>query len=124
MKVLVDMNLTPQWVDLLAAAGIQAVHWANTGAAAALDREIMAFAKANGYIVLTRDLDFGTLLAESGDAQPGVVQIRSPHAGPESMGALVLQSLRQMDTELSDGALVTIDPKRTRLRLLPFPKSV
>jgi predicted nuclease of predicted toxin-antitoxin system len=31
MKVLVDMNLSPRWVPLMAAAQIEAVHWSSVG---------------------------------------------------------------------------------------------
>jgi hypothetical protein len=34
----------------------------------------------------------------------------------------VVLALRQMQVELEAGALLTIDPKRTRLRLLPLRK--
>jgi hypothetical protein len=34
----------------------------------------------------------------------------------------VALALRQMRAELEEGALLTIDPKRTRLRLLPLRK--
>jgi predicted nuclease of predicted toxin-antitoxin system len=34
MKLLVDMNLSPRWVNLLAEAGIDAVHWSALGSAA------------------------------------------------------------------------------------------
>jgi hypothetical protein len=44
MKLLVDMNLSPRWVHLLTAAGIEAAHWSTLGAANAPDAEIMAFA--------------------------------------------------------------------------------
>jgi predicted nuclease of predicted toxin-antitoxin system len=27
MKILIDMNLSPLWVDVLTAAGIEAMHW-------------------------------------------------------------------------------------------------
>jgi hypothetical protein len=62
MKLLVDMNLSPGWVNLLAAAGIEAVHWSSLGAASAPDTEIMAYAGARGYVVLTHDLDFSAIL--------------------------------------------------------------
>jgi predicted nuclease of predicted toxin-antitoxin system len=52
MKLLVDMNLSPRWVKALAQAGIEAVHWSSLGAATAPDTVIMAFARANGYVVL------------------------------------------------------------------------
>ncbi|HEX4596820.1 MAG TPA: DUF5615 family PIN-like protein [Burkholderiaceae bacterium] len=47
MKLLVDMNLSPRWVDMLTDAGIQAVHWTVVGAKNASDAEIMAYALAN-----------------------------------------------------------------------------
>jgi predicted nuclease of predicted toxin-antitoxin system len=31
MKVLVDMNLSPNWVRFLAEAGFEAVHWSKVG---------------------------------------------------------------------------------------------
>ena len=54
MKVLVDMNLSPRWVNLLADADIEAVHWATLGAGNAPDLEIMAFARSNDYVVQNR----------------------------------------------------------------------
>ncbi|MHB8211808.1 MAG: DUF5615 family PIN-like protein [Acidithiobacillus sp.] len=32
MKLLVDMNLSTRWVNLLADAGIEAAHWSASGA--------------------------------------------------------------------------------------------
>lgn len=64
MKLLVDMNLSPRWVRVLTDAGFEAAHWSTLGAANAPDAEIMAFAKANGYVVLTHDLDFSAFLRQ------------------------------------------------------------
>lgn len=44
MKLLVDMNLSPHWVDRLSAAGLSAVHWSGIGRMDAPDVEIMAYA--------------------------------------------------------------------------------
>ena len=63
MKLLIDMNLSPRWVNILVDAGFEAVHWSTIGRSNAPDTEIMAFAKANAYVVLTHDLDFGAILA-------------------------------------------------------------
>ena len=51
MKLLVDMNLSPHWVSLLADAGFEAAHWSTIGSAKAPDSEIMAYAGANSYVV-------------------------------------------------------------------------
>lgn len=120
MKLLVDMNLSPRWVSLLVDAGIEAAHWSMLGARNAPDIEIMAFAKANGFVVLTHDLDFSAILAATHGDKPSVVQIRAEDVSPDVIGGLVIDALRQMSAELEEGALLTIDPNRTRLRLLPL----
>lgn len=120
MKLLVDMNLSPRWVSLLADASIEAAHWSTLGAANAPDWQIMAFAKANGYVVLTHDLDFSAILATTHGDKPSVVQIRADDVSPDVIGRPVIDALRQMTAELSEGALLAIDPNRTRLRLLPL----
>ena len=56
MKLLVDMNLSPRWVGFLNDAGMRAVHWSAIGRSNAPDREILAYAVANGCVVLTHDL--------------------------------------------------------------------
>jgi predicted nuclease of predicted toxin-antitoxin system len=120
MKVLVDMNLSPRWIGALATAGIESVHWSTVGARNAPDSEIMVFASANDYVVLTHDLDFGAILAATQGEKPSVVQIRAEDVSPDVIGASVVSALRQMSGELEAGALVTVDPNRTRLRVLPL----
>jgi predicted nuclease of predicted toxin-antitoxin system len=120
MKLLIDMNLSPRWVGVLADSGFQATHWSQLGAATAPDKEIMAFASAQDYVVVTHDLDFSAILAATGGDKPSVVQIRADDVSPEAIGRQVISALRQLETELTEGALVAIDPKRTRLRVLPL----
>lgn len=123
MKLLVDMNLSPRWVVALADAGIEAVHWSMLGAMNAPDPEIMAYATDNDYVVLTHDLDFGAILAATHGEKPSVVQIRAEDVSPDVIGAQVVAALRQMASELEEGALLTVDPNRTRLRVLPLHRN-
>jgi predicted nuclease of predicted toxin-antitoxin system len=120
MKLLVDMNLSPRWVETFSRAGIEAVHWSSLGVANAPDSEIMAFASKKGYVVITHDLDFGAILAATQGEKPSVVQLRADDVSPTAIGAQVIMALRQMATELENGALLIIDPVRTRLRVLPL----
>ena len=120
MKLLIDMNLSPHWAELLAQAGIEARHWSSVGANNALDSEIMLYAKENGYVVLTHDLDFSAILAATKGDKPSVVQIRAEDLSAEAIGKQVILALRQLTAELEDGALVTIDPNRVRIRVLPL----
>jgi predicted nuclease of predicted toxin-antitoxin system len=122
MKILIDMNLSPSWATVLSEASIEAVHWSQVGRATTPDPAIMAYAAANGFVILTNDLDFGIALAIADGEKPSVVQIRGEDLRPVSIGSHVVQALRQMQVELEAGALLTIDPKRTRLRLLPLRK--
>ena len=121
MRLLVDMNLSPRWVKTLADAGFDAAHWSSLGATNAPDSEIMAYAKVNDYVVLTYDLDFGAILAATHGEKPSVVQIRADDVSPDAIGRAVVVALQQMAVELQEGALITVDPKRTRLRVLPLP---
>lgn len=120
MKLVIDMNLSPDWVPFLTQAGIEAVHWSKVGKPDALDAEIMEWADINNYIVFTHDLDFGTLLALTKAKAPSVIQVRSQDTFVSTIGDLVLSALDQCEEVLKRGALVTVDPNKTRVRLLPF----
>lgn len=120
MKLLLDMNLSPKWVGFLTAAGFDAVHWSAIGAVNALDADIMRHARERGCVVVTCELDFGTILAVTHGKLPSVVQLRSDDLSHESIGKPVVDALHQLREEIEHGALVTIDPGRTRLRILPL----
>lgn len=81
----------------------------------------MAYARLNGFIVLTNDLDFGNLLAWSGEDQPTVVQIRAQYLRVDAVGQQVRQALEQIVDLQAPGALVTVQEQRNRVRILPFP---
>ena len=89
MKLLLDMNLSPRWVTVLADAGLEATHWSDVGRVSAPDIEIAAFAVSEGMIVMTNDLDFGALLSMSRERSPSVVQVRAADLSPEAIGAVV-----------------------------------
>ena len=120
MKILIDMNLPPRWVQVFAKAGWEGLHWSQIGAPTASDRHIMVWARENGYVVFTHDLDFSTLLAATQGEGPSIIQVRTQNILPETIGALVLKSMNQFRRELEKGAIITIDPHRARLRILPL----
>jgi predicted nuclease of predicted toxin-antitoxin system len=120
MKILIDMNLSPRWVRFFFAANIEAVHWSAVGSANAADTEIMAYAKLNDFLVLTHDLDFGSILAATRSDKPSVIQIRMGDVSPDHSAALVISAVQKLSAELEKGALLTIDPKKSRLRILPL----
>jgi predicted nuclease of predicted toxin-antitoxin system len=120
MKLLVDMNLSPKWVGLFHHSGWEAVHWSAVGQPTARDSEIMTFAAANNFVVVTHDLDFSAILAVTHGKKPSVIQIRSEDVSAEFIGKQTVAALRHMLAELEAGALMTVEVGRTRLRLLPI----
>src|SRR5579871_837115 len=122
MKVLVDMNLSPEWATFLAEAGFEAIHWSSVGSRSATDVELMQWAAENNHVVLTADLDFGAILAATHRLKPSVVQVRSDLLSPRAIGNSVARALRQAQQELLDGALMSVDAAHARLRILPLKK--
>ena len=120
MKLLVDMNLSPRWVTALQAAGVEARHWSTIGVSTAPDEDVLIWAAANGFVLLTHDLDFGAILAVSQATTPSVIQIRSDDLRPEALATRIAATLGQLAQALTDGALVTIEPARERVRILPL----
>src|SRR5215510_1965963 len=120
MKLLVDMNLSPSWVKFLAEVGFEAIHWSEVGSGSAPDAELMASASEHGYVLLTADLDFGAILAATRGRSPNVLQLRSDILTPRLLGEAVLTAFKLAEQELLDGALVSVDPTRARIRILPL----
>jgi predicted nuclease of predicted toxin-antitoxin system len=114
------MNLSPDWVPVLQRHGWQAAHWSTVGDPRATDRTIMDWALANGYIVFTHDLDFGTMLALTHARGPSVLQVRADDVLPDRLETIVIAALRQHDADLAAGALVVVDETRYRVRVLPI----
>lgn len=114
MKILIDMNLSPDWVAVFERYNISAVHWSNIGDRREKDSIIMEWARSNGYIVFTHDLDFGSLLAATGVDTPSVIQVRTQDVLPKSIENLVISALNQFESSLETGALVTVDQTQSR----------
>lgn len=114
------MNLSTRWVSHLADAGFEAVHWSTVGAATASDATVMQYARDNGFCVLTHDLDFSTILAHANWDRPSVIQIRADDTSPESIGAEITRALTVSMTDIDAGAVLTVEPARLRIRILPL----
>jgi predicted nuclease of predicted toxin-antitoxin system len=123
LKLLVDMNLSPLWLGALEEQDYEGTHWSQVGDPGAPDRDILEWARREGYVVFTHDLDFAQLLALTGAEGPSVIQLRSQSVLPGDVGDLVFATLRQHGELLERGALVTIDAATSRARILPIKNS-
>lgn len=120
MKLLLDMNLSPAWLPMLASAGWKAAHWSEVGEATASDVHIMAWAKVHGYCVVTNDLDFSAILAATRADGPSVIQVRGQDLTPGTLGQTLIAVLRAHADALTDGAILTLDLRTARVRSLPL----
>jgi predicted nuclease of predicted toxin-antitoxin system len=114
------MNLTPEWVEYFTAREMESVHWSDVGDPKALDPEIMTFAKENGFVVFTHDLDFGSILAVTHARGPSVIQARVEDPVPATIGEAVVEAIAENEAHLERGALLTLDPDKLRVRILPI----
>ena len=123
VRLVLDMNIATQWVDVLRAAGWDTVHWRTTGDIRAADADILAWARLHARVVLTHDLDFGAILASTKVNAPSVVQFRMQGMLPAEMGAHVIQCLSEYERQLGEGALIVFDERRLRVRMLPLTRN-
>jgi len=120
IQIVIDMNLSPDWVHELSKHGWASVHWSAIADPRATDREIMDWARSNGYVVFTHDLDFGTMLALTHASGPSVIQVRGQDVLPDHMTPTIVAALNQHETDLAAGALVVVDESKSRVRILPI----
>jgi len=120
IRILVDMNLSPDWVPLLQQHGWSAVHWSTVGDPRATDQTIMTWALSHQHVVFTHDLDLGTMWALTHSAGPSVLQVRGRDVLPDHMGPFIIAALHQHESDLKSGALVVVDESRCRTRVLPL----
>ena len=123
LKFVIDMNLSPQWTGVFRQNGLDAVHWSELGDGRAPDSEIMEYARRENCVVFTPDLDFSALLFHTQATSPSVIQIRSEDTRPSTMSTVVLAAITTTEKALEQGALLTIDPRKQRLHLLPLGSS-
>ena len=120
MKIVIDVNLSPRWVDALEQRGHEAIHWSSVGKLDAEDVTILEWVSDNGAVLLSCDLDFGAILAATGALGPSVIQIRGRDVLPEVIAERVAMVLSGLERELQTGALVSLDADQARVRVLPL----
>ena len=86
-------------------------------AQSASDRDVLALAFAQGRVVLTEDADFGELTVRLGLPTRGVVRVDLKSLDRAAQAQRLVSCLLALGEQVI-GALVTVEPARTRLRRL------
>ena len=120
MKIVVDMNLSHNWIAPLAFADHEAIHWSSVGPGNAPDETIMALAKLNDHVVLTADLGFGGRLVRAADTGPSVVQLRGAVTLAAVAADTVISAISASHSALASGAILTVETTGFRVRRLSY----
>jgi predicted nuclease of predicted toxin-antitoxin system len=120
LRFLLNMNLSRELGRLLEIQGHVWRHARDAGLGEAADSAIVEIAKANGEVILTHDLDYGHLLAFSGDNRPSVVIFRRRNALPSVVFEALMKVWNEIGPALEAGALVLLEDASVRIRRLPI----
>ena len=120
MKLLLDQGLPRSAAALLRDAGIDALHVGEIAMSEAEDIAIITRADQDNRIVVTLDADFHTLLALNELTSPSVIRIRIEGLKAEALKKLLLAVIIECTEDLKNGAAITIDSNRVRIRKLPL----
>ena len=124
MKLLLDQGLPRSAAALLCEAGIDAIHVADIGFSAADDTDILQRAQEDERVVVTLDADFHALLALTEAVSPSVIRIRIERLRAQVLTNLLLTVIGECEEDLEQGAVVTVEPSRIRVRRLPLVNEV
>jgi predicted nuclease of predicted toxin-antitoxin system len=83
------------------------------------DEEILAFARENGWVIVTLDADFHAVLAVRGLSSPSVVRLRREGCRAETAFEILVPVLARFRLELAKGAKISIKDHRVTCHKLP-----
>ncbi len=120
MKFLLDMGIPQSTAAFLQSQRYNAVHLRDQGLQRLPDDEIIEKARQEERIILTHDLDFGRLIALSQRQLPSVITFRLDNMASYQVNHYLTEALTRFETELTAGALVSINEQAIRIRTLPI----
>lgn len=121
MKLLLNMNLPRELGRRLVASGYHCRHVGDIALATAQDELIVTEARRAGETIVTHDLDYGAILAFSGEAAPSVIILRTANTHPDHLFERLLEILLpNVERALTQGAIVVIEDSAARIRRLPI----
>ena len=120
MRFLADMGAAMRIVEWLRAQGHDVNHLREEGLQRMPDGDIFLKAATESRILLTFDLDFGEILALSGERKVSVVLFRLHNTRTPHVIERLNLALAQSKMILETGAILVIEENRVRTRRLPL----
>ena len=119
-KLLADIHISPLTVAEIWAIGYEIHRVSDFISASASDAKIIELAILERAAIITQDLDFSALVAQSGLNKPSIVSLRVSDAKPDRISTILKTVLPQIELDLQEGAIVSIEETEYRVRKLPI----
>lgn len=116
MRFLADMGVAQRIVEWLRTEGHEVVHLREEGLQRMPNGEIFQKAAAEERIILTFDLDFGEIVALSGNRQVSVILFRLHNTRTPHVIERLRKVLKDAGQTLQQGAIVAVEESRHRTR--------
>ena len=120
MNFLLNMNIDRNMTAPLEQRGHVCRHAGDISMSRATDTEIVAEAKRTGEVIVTHDLDYGHLLAFSGERAPSVIILRLRDLRTNEIMSRFDAVWGEIESSLMEGAIVSLSDKSLRIRKLPI----
>ena len=119
-EFLANMNISPLTVGKLRKLGWNIVRVSEIMDVKTKDIKLINYARKNNKVFITQDLDFSMLLAVSGYEKPSVINLRLENAKPDSITNRIIEVVSELEKELEEGIVVSVDEISSRYRNLPI----
>ena len=120
MRFLADAGVSPDTVAFLTRLGHDAIHVRALDMHRAQDRELVDYARSEGRVIVTFDLDFGDILALGVLDRPSVILLRLSDERPAEVNSRLGTVVAEQEAALQLGALILVEDGRYRVRKLPI----
>jgi predicted nuclease of predicted toxin-antitoxin system len=120
MRFLADMGVSWRVVEWLRKDGHEAIHLREQQLHRLPDGGIFAMAADDQRIILTWDFDFTEIVALSGTRIVSTVVFRLMNTRSENIIRRLERVLAESARDLEEGAIVSVEESRHRVRLLPI----
>ena len=119
LKLLADLHISPLTVAEIRAIGYEIHRVSDLIPPNSSDSEIIELALHEKAVIVTQDLDFSALVAQSGLSKPSIVSLRVGNAKPDRISTILKAVLPQIEQDLQKGAIVSVEETEYRVRKLP-----
>lgn len=117
MKFLIDEDMPRSTADLLRSLGIEAIDIRDVGLKGAADAKIFMFAQKEGFIIITRDKEFGNIVKYPLGSHCGIIVVMLPYTFVRSQ---ILDTIRRFFTSVEmnklSSNLIVLEVEKYRIR--------